>query len=69
MPEDLRDDERKAIDAAIATAVAREREACAKVADDWLLAYGERQVEHVSPRKWAGDAVRDIAEAIRARHQ
>lgn len=46
---------------------ADEREACAKVADDWLSAYGNRNPKFVDAQTWACDAVRDIADAIRQR--
>lgn len=46
---------------------ADEREACAKVADDWLSAYGNRNPKFVDAQTWACGAVRDIANAIRQR--
>ena len=62
--EDLRSDERKAIDASIASAVTSERERCAKVAEDWLRDCGDIEPETTS-QEWARDAVRDITDAIR----
>lgn len=47
--------------------IEREREECAKIADTWLIMFSERQPENISAQKWACDAVRDIAEAIRNR--
>jgi hypothetical protein len=52
---------------AVAEAVAAEREACAKAADDWLAAFKDRNPVHVSAREWACGAVMDIAENIRLR--
>jgi hypothetical protein len=42
-----------------------ERERCAKIAEKWLTTFGSYTPEHVSAHKWANDAVRDIADAIR----
>lgn len=43
-----------------------ERERCAKIAEGWLAAWAHKNPEHVSAQKWASDAVKDIADAIRS---
>lgn len=61
--------ERDALAAKLAQAegeIATMRERAAKVADDWIAVFGARDPKHVSTQTWACDAVRDIAEAIRA---
>jgi hypothetical protein len=50
---------------AVQEAIAAERERCAKIADGWLSTFGHVKPEFVTADRWAGDAVRDIAEAIR----
>lgn len=69
MAEDLRSDETKFWHDQIAKAVAAERESCAKIADDWLEAFGKRGPTSgaVSAQTWANDAVRDLADEIRKR--
>jgi hypothetical protein len=52
----------------VKAAVAAERERCAKIAEEWLETFGAYTPEHVSAQKWASDAVRDIAAAIRKSH-
>lgn len=42
-------------------------EEAAKVADGWLEVFGAADPEFISAKTFAGDAVRDIAEAIRER--
>lgn len=42
------------------------REACVKVCDDWLALFASRGPQYVSAQNWANDAVKDIADAIRA---
>jgi hypothetical protein len=50
----------------IKNAVTAERERCAKIADGWIATFGEKNPTHVTAQKWAVDAVKDIAEAIRS---
>ena len=63
--EDLRSDERKEIDEAIAKARSDERERCANIANEWIRLWGDKKPEHISAQTWASDAVKDIADAIR----
>lgn len=43
------------------------RDEAVKVAEEWLIHFGDRQPpQHVSAQQWAGDAVRDIADALRS---
>jgi hypothetical protein len=42
-----------------------ERERCARIAEYWLKAWGAKSPKHVSPQKWACDAVKDIIDGIR----
>lgn len=46
-------------------ATAAERARCASIAEGWLAKFGSFEPKHVSPQKWANDAVKDIADAIR----
>jgi hypothetical protein len=46
---------------------AEEREACALLADGWTAIFGHLPIKYTTPRDYAADAVRDIADAIRAR--
>ena len=41
-------------------------EQCAKIADDWLKIFGDREIQYTTAREYASDAVADIAENIRA---
>lgn len=40
-------------------------EQCAKMADGWLAAHGNTEIQYTSAREYACDAVADIADAIR----
>ena len=42
------------------------RERAAKAADDWLTIWGTREIRHTSAREYAGGAVADVLDAIRA---
>ena len=50
---------------ALASAYARGVTDSAKVAEGWLATFAGASIEHVSAKKWANDAVIDIASAIR----
>jgi len=54
-----------ALASAFAAVAEAEKERCAKVADGWLNEYAGFSPQYVSANKWANDAVRDIAAAIR----
>jgi hypothetical protein len=40
-------------------------EECARMADGWLAAHGQNEIQYTSAREYACDAVADIADAIR----
>jgi hypothetical protein len=63
--EPLLDNIEKTILAAERAAREEERERCAKITEGWLEQFAERTPQYVSAQKWACDAVRDIAAAIR----
>jgi hypothetical protein len=57
---------RAVLSAAAPTLAESVREECAKIADNWLVIFGETNPQHVSAQTWANDAVADIAAAIRS---
>jgi hypothetical protein len=59
-------DAMNARDAAAATGYARGVQDAAIKAQTWLDAFGSFEPEHVTPQKWANDAVADIHDAILA---
>lgn len=50
----------------IKAAVEAERARCLRIANGWLIAWGDRGdvLKHTTPQQWANDAVSDIAEFI-----
>lgn len=56
---------RAALLAAIADAIEAERKRCLAITQGWLDGFATTDIKYVSPRRYASDAVRDIAQAIR----
>lgn len=49
----------------LVSAVADERERCARICDDWVAKFGKGSIEYVPATEYATDAVCDIADLIR----
>ncbi len=54
------------LEARLADARATALEEAAKVCDEWVDRFGDREIQYVSARDWASNAIKDCADLIRA---
>lgn len=61
--------EAAALITSLSQAVAAEREACAALCDQWVTMCQDFDIKYTSARNYAVEAVKDIADATRARKE